>query len=533
MKKILLFLLMLICISYININGQTRTNNATVTFGPEIKTQSKVILDRIVSARPQQYLCIGNELVNFSYKTNVIIANAGKDLRIRNILPLTFQGIGDIEELNFLDICDVKGNIYVFAIINDKKDKTMSLYMLSLDQEELIASAPKKLGVVNYDFTRATNVKKFELTLSPDSSKILIFYPAPYKKGMPERFGAMVFDENMNRIWANEFQLPYPDNYFKVNKFFVGNNGQIFMNCIKYKGNQNAFAAQNPNNYQFVLLATDPNGQEIKEIDIDIKDKYVSDMVAASLPDNDIVCIGYTSPKSLSNKIDGFFYALIDHNTLELKQIKQQLFEPRFISEGFSDSKTKNIEAQAEKGKELTLENFYFNSIVVKADGSVIAFSEQINKNNDQDYIYYFDDIIIINYLPSGEFNYILKIPKRQHINAGDKSLLSYIYSVVDNKIYVLFNDNVNNLVTPNPVPPKVFTNVPQLSINNWGVALCTIDDNGSLSKELLFAYKDIDKFYFLPNKSKVMPDKNIALLLTKTSSLSSLSYKLAIIKFK
>jgi len=52
-----------------------------------------------------------------------MIANAGKDLRIRNILPLTFQGVGDIEELNFLDICDVKGNIYVFAIINDKKIK--------------------------------------------------------------------------------------------------------------------------------------------------------------------------------------------------------------------------------------------------------------------------------------------------------------------------------------------------------------------------------------------------------------------------
>jgi len=531
MKKLFVLLLGFICIS--NIQAQTKTDKASVTFGPEIKTEANIILDRIVSANPEQYLYIGNQLVNFSYKTNVMIANAGKDLRIRNILPLTFQGVGDIEELNFLDICDVKGNIYVFAIINDKKDKTMSLYKLTLDPEELVASTPQKLGVVNYDFTRATNVKKFELTLSPDSSKILIFYPAPYKKGMPERFGAMVFDENMNRIWANEFQLPYPDDYFKVNKFFVGNNGQIFMNCTKYKGNQNAFATQNPNNYQFILLATDPNGQEIKEIDIDIKDKYVSDMVAASLPNNDIVCIGYTSPKSLSNKIDGFFYAVIDYNTLELKKISQQLFEPRFIAKGLSDSKTKTLETQAAKGQELTLENFYFKDIVVKNDGSVIAFSEQINKNNDVDYIYHFDDIIIINYQPSGELNYIVKIPKRQHLNSGDKSLLSYIYSIVDNKIYVLFNDNINNLVTPNPIPPKVFTNMPQLATGNWGVALCTIDDNGHLSKELLFSYNEIDKFYFLPTKSKVMPDKNIALLLTKTPSVGYLRYKLGIVKFK
>ncbi|HNQ21203.1 MAG TPA: hypothetical protein PKI46_09100, partial [Bacteroidales bacterium] len=201
--------------------------------------------------------------------------------------------------------------------------------------------------------------------------------------------------------------------------------------------------------------------------------------------------------------------------------------------EGFSDSKTKTVETQAAKGQELTLENFYFKDIVVKNDGSVIAFSEQINKNNDVDYIYHFDDIIIINYQPSGELNYIVKIPKRQHLNSGDKSLLSYIYSIVDNKIYVLFNDNINNLVTPNPIPPKVFTNMPQLATGNWGVALCTIDDNGHLSKELLFSYNEIDKFYFLPTKSKVMPDKNIALLLTKTPSVGYLRYKLGIVKFK
>jgi len=121
MKKLFVLLLGFICIS--NIQAQTKTDKASVTFGPEIKTEANIILDRIVSANPEQYLYIGNQLVNFSYKTNVMIANAGKDLRIRNILPLTFQGVGDIEELNFLDICDVKGNIYVFAIINDKKIK--------------------------------------------------------------------------------------------------------------------------------------------------------------------------------------------------------------------------------------------------------------------------------------------------------------------------------------------------------------------------------------------------------------------------
>ena len=149
---------------------------------------------------------------------------------------------------------------------------------------------------------------------------------------------------------------------------------------------------------------------------------------------------------------------------MDLKQIDQQLFEPSFIAEGYSASKTKSIETKTDKGKELTLENFYFNDIVVMNDGSVVAFSEQINKNNDKDYIYHYDDIIIINYKSNGDLNYIVKIPKRQHLNGIIKSLISYTYSIVNDKIYVLFNDNINNLATPNPTPPKVFTNYPSTS---------------------------------------------------------------------
>jgi len=77
MKKLFVLLLGFICIS--NIQAQTKTDKASVTFGPEIKTEANIILDRIVSANPEQYLYIGNQLVNFSYKTNVMIANAGKD----------------------------------------------------------------------------------------------------------------------------------------------------------------------------------------------------------------------------------------------------------------------------------------------------------------------------------------------------------------------------------------------------------------------------------------------------------------------
>ena len=258
-------------------------------------------------------------MVSFSYNANIIVANAGSDLRFRNALPLAFKGLGDIEKLNFLDLYEVNDNIYVFGYVTEKSEKTVSLYMLTLDKEELIASEPRKLGAINYDYTNLRNVNKFQLNLSQDSSKILIFYPAPYKAGMPQKFGAMVFDKNMNRIWANEFELPYSDEDFAINDFFVMNNGQLVLKCTKYEGKNSIIGRSIRNNYSFVLLATDDQGQSLKEIDVNIQNKFISEVIAGPLPNNDIVLIGLTYSKYISNKASGYFYAIIDHNTFEVK----------------------------------------------------------------------------------------------------------------------------------------------------------------------------------------------------------------------
>lgn len=528
MKKFFVLLLGIICV--LNLQAQTKTNKVKITYGPEYSIKdASITITKMISAKPEQFLFLGNQLVSFSYNANIIVANAGSDLRFRNALPLAFKGLGDIEKLNFLDLYEVNDNIYVFGYVTEKSEKTVSLYMLTLDKEELIASEPRKLGAINYDYTNLRNVNKFQLNLSQDSSKILIFYPAPYKAGMPQKFGAMVFDKNMNRIWANEFELPYSDEDFAINDFFVMNNGQLVLKCTKYEGKNSIIGRSIRNNYSFVLLATDDQGQSLKEIDVNIQNKFISEVIAGPLPNNDIVLIGLTYSKYISNKASGYFYAIIDHNTFEVKKIKQYNFSPEFIAEGLGKLQAKNIINSAANGDEVTIDNLKFKDIVVNVDGSVIAFAEQISTKDEE--LYNYDDIIVFKFNPEGETKFLVKVPKRQKNIKGYEYLTSYIYTIYKDNIYILYNENIKNLVTPAPLPPKVI----EISSTNRNlcVAFCSIDPNGNKSNEMLFASKEIDDYMALPINSKVMAPNKIALLLVRAKTLSYPKYKISIVNIK
>jgi hypothetical protein len=529
MKQLFIFLFILIFIS--NINAQTNTNKATVKFGPEsVIKDGNTLITKMISAKPEQYFFLGNQTINFTNKSRMVIVNAGRDLRFRNVVPLVFQGLDDIDVLNFLDIYEVNDNIYVFGIVNEKKEKNMSLYMLTLDKEELIAANPRKLGTINYDFTSYMFVNKFQLSLSQDSSKILIFYPAPYKTGMPQKFGAMVFDKNMSRIWANEFELPYADEDFVINKFFVTNNGQIVLNGTKYEGKNSHISRAKQDNYSFVLLVTDEKGQNLKQIDINVNNRFINELSAGSLPNNDIVCVGLTSSKNVSKRASGYFYAVVDHNDLEIKKIKTFNFSPELIAEGFGKYEAQDILNKSANGEEVTLDNYTFKDIFVNDNGDVIAFAEQTMNIGEEGRYYY--DILVFRFSPEGEIKFLVKIPKRQKASIEFFFTSSFLYTIYNDNIYLLYNENIKNLITPQTMPPKAIVDF-TASNKDLCLALCTIDPNGNKSVEVLFTGKESEGFTAYPVNSKVMAPNKIALFMIYAKMISIPKYKIAIVDIK
>jgi hypothetical protein len=324
--------------------------------------------------------------------------------------------------------------------------------------------------------------------------------------------------------------LPYADENFSINNFFVMNNGQLVLKCTKFEGKNSTMSRNKKENYSYEILATDDKGQTLKQVDLTIKDKHISEVIASSLPNNDIAFVGLTYSKYISNRASGYFCVIIDHNTFEVKKIKQYNFSPEFIAEGLGKLEAQNILNSAANGDEVSINNLNFKNIITNDDGSVIAFAEQISTKDEQ--LYSYDDIIVFKFDSEGERKFLVKVPKRQNTYKGFEYLTSYIYTIYKDNIYILYNENIKNLVTPAPLPPRELTEITSTNPNIC-VAFCSIDPNGNKSNELLFASKDLGGFISLTVNSKVMAPNKIALLLTCSKALSYPKYKIAIVDIK
>ena len=67
-------------------------------------------------------------------------------------------------------------------------------------------------------------------------------------------------------------------------------------------------------------------------------------------------------------------------------------------------------------------------------------YSNYYNRNyNDIDYVYNYNDIIVVNIRPDGEIEWTARIPKRQVTTNDGGYYSSYAMSIVRSKIYFVF----------------------------------------------------------------------------------------------
>lgn len=493
MKKAILSFLAFIVI--LSASAQTKTDKASVKWGNEFAMGKKMILEKVISATNDQILLLIAEYKGMlggqkSYHTCAI----KNDLNFAPVKELILKTSD--KELQFLNIFELNSTIHVFSVLNDKKAKTKTLYLHSLNKQTLIASSGEKITTLDYDEGSRRNSGGFEVILSEDGSKILVFYYTPLIKDEPETFGAIVFDNNMEVLWENIYSLPYNDEFFTLNEIFLGNNGQLFLTGKKYSVKK--YGSPDPKNYNIILLSSSEDGDELLENPIVLNDYYISDITAKMLPNNDIVCSGFTTSKSKSWSVNGVFYILIDHKTREIELTSTKPFEYEFIKEGMTEKQEKKTDKQKAKGKDIELPNFIFKDFIVKENGGALVVAEQYyvivtsytdsKGNTHTTYHYYYNDIIAISINPSGEIEWASKIQKYQHSTNDGGFYSSYAMAVIDDKAYFVFNDHIENILSPTNSPRNAYTGKKK-SV----VALCELNSSGEVTRELVFPTSEVE----------------------------------------
>ena len=436
------------------------------------------------------------------------------------------------KHLDYEGFIKLGNQLYLLSSFNNQAKKKNYLFAQKVSKKSLtVSSNLVKIGEID---TR--NIQQegfFDLHISRDSSKILIYNALPYKKGMPERFALNVYDNEFNHIWSKDISLPYDDKYFSVEEYQIDNEGNVYILGLNYKPQ-----------YFYTILEYSEGGETFEEFPIKPKEKLITDLTFRVNDDGNLVCSGFYSDYYL-DKIRGTYFFTLDtkNNTVQNKNLKE--FDFGFLTEELSSrqiEKAKNNQKAAEK---IGLSSFSLDKLILRSDGGALLVAEQYfveefrrpnygssfytpgypttTNNYTSEYYYHYNDIIVVNIQPNGEIEWAARIPKQQVSRNDDGYYSSYALSIVRDKIYLVYNDTEENYQQNQRIQrTNEFTGGSKRSL----IAVAEISRDGSVEIVPFFKHREVD-IITRPKMCKQVGKKNMIVYGEKGKS-----YRFGIVEF-
>lgn len=524
MKNKTLLLLAAVVFSF-SVNAQiSASKSAKIVWGDEVKESRKVSLAHIVGADEDCFYGIISKRATLSMRTKEMsIQRFSKALGVINRVELNFESNG--VERDYSHMLMIDGKLQLFSSYKNEKLNEKVLFVQEIDKVSLtpkgelkpIASVSLKnqfemfkslkrqfSGNKYWDYadrnimTRsALNAEQFfGIKLSPDSSKVIAVYKVLDPGDKSEIIGLNVYDNAFNTIWSKDVNVAFPDKEFIAQNYEVDNEGnayvlgRLFNEKIKDK-------VKGEVNYKYMLLRYNTDGKLINQYPLELGTKFIRDMKLIINNDGQLIVAGFYSNEFRSG-IQGSFYNRIDLNTGKVEISQEKDFSIDLITENMSDRDEKSVKKRAGKGKEVGLGQYIMDDIYFKSDGTVALVAEQFfvtshtstdsQGNTSTSYVYHYNNILVVNIKQeTGEIVWSTKVDKKQ--STGDFGRYSsYAITVVDDKMFFIFNDHLKNY-KPGETERKHVYNRGKHSV----ATVVELNENGEYDYNVLFVAKSKD----------------------------------------
>jgi hypothetical protein len=345
---------------------------------------------------------------------------------------------------------------------------------------------------------------KYVYNYDAEHTKLLVSYRlTPLERNDKKNYdkiGIQVFDENLNKIWGNEFTMPYTEAIMDNSDFSIDNKGNAYLLAKVYDSDSRREKDKNTDKpaYHYEILKFTKDNKQITHTSIVIGDFYIKEtsLIENALHEMIISCT--YSKKSKGNGTDGVFLAILDPGGKVIKYKNGYYEFPLDELEKFESARTKK---RMEKKDDYEAPNLKVRNVLVEGDGSVFLTCEEyhyvVNTYTNSSgrtyttYTYYYDDIIAAKINASGKFDWLRKIPKRQRGTMG-RGTMGFKFIGDETGYYFLYLDNKKNMELAEDEVPKEHR-------DGFGgqVIVARIDGKGVLSKELLFDTREEDIMIF------------------------------------
>jgi hypothetical protein len=346
----------------------------------------------------------------------------------------------------------LNGKLYLFTSFFNSAKKKNYLFMEVYDG--LTLKRLQRMEIVG----EFESVNRYESGFigfeeSFDKSKFLVYCQLSSKRKDNEKVYCIVFDKEMNVLWENIQELPYPDKNLNVFEYRVSNTGGVYFLCRNFNKEGNRTG-------DYLLASFNYGGVDLHEYKLSLDNKVISDLSFLVNNEDKLVIAGLYSSTSW-NKVKGIVYFRIDPITKRAQVSNAEELAPELIVDAIDYSSGKRRErilSSPDKLSKLELENFVIRDLVPRSDGGLLMFTEKFyireyNSTNSGfytgrpvgtsaiNYSYHYEEIIVYNISPSGEIQWSTMIPKIQ-ASFNDKGYhLGYNYAITSKGINIIFND--------------------------------------------------------------------------------------------
>ncbi len=354
------------------------------------------------------------------------------------IIPLP-KGNNDQQ---FENLIHLKDKFLLFTSIFNKENEQLQVFCTMLDDKGQKLYDP---ALVHYILSEGrTNAPAFGIVLSPDSTRLLLYFDPPFERKSSEALSFKCYSTDLEMIWEKEILLPYTLDIVQVHSFMLDNSSNVYMMSGR-NPSKSGRQWQKPQGGRYVVFFYNATDNKLKEYDLSLKDKQVMSVIFQLNKNQEAVIAGYYSNDYKFSAAGTFLFTVGAFGTA-VKTASFMPFAKEFLSKLL---RRKEVESEA------ALPDFYLDHMVFDQDDSIILIGEQYYASEyvitdpttgrqTIEYRYNFDDIIVTKLESTGRHGWNVKIPKRQ-FTTSDTKVCSYQCFETSQGLVFYFNDNTEN----------------------------------------------------------------------------------------
>ncbi|MCW3104170.1 MAG: hypothetical protein JWO09_2610 [Bacteroidetes bacterium] len=502
-KKLLLTAILGFSICAVNVNAQ-RTAEKKVSGQYTIRNS-----DEFESPKSHQVnlpLCYPNGILQIN-TMNLESFNFqwfSKDLKIVKENTVNIQGKFH-ETASFWSFLKLKNKLYAVTREVFRDTETEGLTFLEIAPKELNVKGDAKNLFRSSDKVRmetpsgaaggaiyfgASAGSMYDIYVSNDTTKFMCTYALKPKEKSDKKnsdiIGLQVFDENLVKLWGDEFEMPYTEAKMDNLGYTLTSTGKVCLLAKVYEGDTPKQGARDKTkpNYHFEVLVYEKGAKTPKIIEIKLDNYFNKEAYIYESLDNKITIAGFYG-SSRGTGVNGAYLLSLDVDKAVISKINGGYYEipTAFLETFLSERQKKKLEKKLEKDEDLDVE---LNGLKIRAiystpDGSTKIVSEifylrehmsssSSSPGGSKAYDAVYKDVVVMN-IKGGKLDWVQKIPKHQatvtyispYGGGFNESILRGISInsiVIGNDLFVFWKDKPVNSTRPEGERPAVFNGV-------------------------------------------------------------------------